>query len=148
MNKKTIRFKSLKDGAQLPAYQTEGAAGADIRACIGEDIIILEPGHRTLVPTGLSVEIPQEMQIEVRPRSGLALKHGVTVLNAPGTIDSDYRGELMVMLVNMGDKDFTVKTGERIAQIVFTSAVQQNMAWTTKVSKTSRGSGGFGSTGV
>jgi len=130
-----------------PAYQSEGSSGADLKACIREPMT-LRPGERALVPTGLAVEIPEGLEAQVRPRSGLAARHGVTVLNAPGTIDSDYRGEVKVILVNLGREDFIVKPGDRIAQIVFAPVVRVRFAFGEDVATTARGEGGFGSTGV
>jgi dUTP pyrophosphatase len=131
----------------LPEYQTEGAAGADLRALLPADIL-LKPGERVAVPTGLHLQIPAGYEGQVRPRSGLAARHGVTVLNTPGTIDSDYRGELMVILVNLGEADFRIRTGDRIAQIVFSPVVRVSFRRKDAVDDTRRGSGGFGSTGV
>ncbi|WP_137129918.1 dUTP diphosphatase [Rhizobium sp. FY34] len=134
-------------GLDLPAYETAGAAGMDIRAAI-EEPLTLCPGARTLVPTGFIFEIPQGFEVQVRPRSGLAFKHGVTCLNTPGTIDSDYRGEVKVLLVNLGEADFTIERGMRIAQLVVAPVVQASVIETTSTSDTARGVGGFGSTGV
>jgi dUTP pyrophosphatase len=131
----------------MPEYQSEGAAGADIRALLPADLV-LKPGERVLVPTGLHLEIPAGYEGQVRPRSGLAARHGVTVLNAPGTIDSDYRGELKVILVNLGEADFRIRTGDRIAQIVFSPVVRVSFRRKDTIDDTRRGSGGFGSTGV
>ena len=136
------------EGLQLPAYETIGSAGMDVRAAVPEgEPIILAPGERNMVPTGLSVAIPQGYEIQVRPRSGLAAKHGLTCLNTPGTIDSDYRGEIKVILVNLGQEAFTIQRGERIAQLVLapvTRLVWQNV---DTLDETDRGAGGFGSTG-
>ena len=131
----------------LPVYKTSGAAGADVCAFLKEDIVI-HHGEYTLVPTGLYFEIPEGYEIQVRPRSGLAFKNGVTVLNTPGTIDSDYRGELKVLLVNLGKEDFTVKSGDRIAQIILAPVTQADFVQAELLSQTERGEGGFGSTGV
>jgi dUTP pyrophosphatase len=131
----------------LPEYQSDGASGADVRALLPRDIV-LKPGQRALIPTGLHLEIPRGIEGQVRPRSGLAAKNGVTVLNAPGTIDSDYRGELKVVLVNLGDADFRISTGDRIAQIVFSPVSRVSFRRTDTTAETGRGSGGFGSTGV
>lgn len=131
----------------LPAYQTAGAAGLDLRAALADDEVLrLEPGRRALVPTGLRWAIPDGFEGQVRPRSGLALKHGVTVLNAPGTIDSDYRGELQVLLANLGDEAFEIRRGERIAQLVIAPVVRATLVL-DEVDATSRGAGGFGHTG-
>ncbi|MCG8272039.1 dUTP diphosphatase [Aquamicrobium sp. NLF2-7] len=147
----TVGFVRLPHAADLPlpAYESRGAAGMDLRAAIPEDrSILILPGKRALVPTGLIMEIPEGMEGQVRPRSGLALKHGITCLNTPGTIDSDYRGEVQVLLVNLGDEDFSVSRGMRIAQIIFAPVTQVRTEERTLASYTSRGSGGFGSTGT
>lgn len=137
---------TIKDGAIPPEYKTSGASGADICAFIGTPLVI-EPGKRCLVPTGIFVEIPEGFEIQVRPRSGLALKHGVTVLNSPGTIDSDYRGEIGVVLVNLGELPFTVENGERIAQLVVASSIRADFRLSENLSGTARGALGYGSTG-
>lgn len=131
----------------LPAYATEGAAGLDIRANISE-AIVLSPLERQLIPTGLFVAIPMGYEIQIRPRSGLAFKHGITVLNTPGTIDADYRGEIKVLLVNLSNAPFSIEPGERIAQMVL--AKHETLSWKTteELPSTERGAGGFGSTGV
>lgn len=136
------------DGLQLPAYETAGSAGMDVRAAVPEgEPMVLAPGERAMVPTGLSVAIPQGYEIQVRPRSGLAAKHGLTCLNTPGTIDSDYRGEIKVILVNLGQDAFTIQRGERIAQLVLAPVTR--LAWQAvdSLDATERGAGGFGSTG-
>jgi dUTP pyrophosphatase len=133
-------------GASLPEYGSEGASGADLCAHIESEITIA-PGARVLVPTGLRMQIPQGLEGQVRPRSGLAARSGLTVLNTPGTIDSDYRGEIKVILVNLGGADVTVRPGDRIAQIVFCPVVRVSFTMTEGLSETERGSGGFGSTG-
>ncbi|MBO7612258.1 MAG: dUTP diphosphatase [Treponema sp.] len=144
----TVKVKCVaSEGAVLPVYKTSGAAGADVCAFLKEDIVI-HHGEYTLVPTGLYFEIPHGYEIQVRPRSGLAFKNGVTVLNTPGTIDSDYRGELKVLLVNLGKEDFTVKNGDRIAQIILAPVTQADFVQAEFLSQTERGEGGFGSTGV
>ena len=135
------------EGLDLPAYETAGAAGMDIRAAVSEPLV-LQPGARMLVPTGFIFEIPQGFEIQVRPRSGLAFKHGVTCLNTPGTIDSDYRGEVKVLLINLGQEDFTIDRGMRIAQLVFAPVVQAQVQEVDTFNDTARGAGGFGSTGV
>jgi dUTP pyrophosphatase len=132
---------------RLPAYQSSGAAGADLHAHLAADVVI-PPRGRALVPTGLRVEIPPGFEGQVRPRSGLAAAHGVTVLNAPGTIDSDYRGEIQVILVNLGDGEFRVRDGDRIAQLVIAPVVRAGFSRVDEVGATWRGSGGFGSTGT
>jgi dUTP pyrophosphatase len=133
--------------ARLPAYQSAGAAGADLAAHLDDDLVIA-PGGRALVPTGLRLEIPTGYEAQVRPRSGLAISHGITVLNAPGTIDSDYRGEVQVILVNLGAEAFRVKPGDRIAQLVIAPVTQAGFVRAGGVGDTDRGSGGFGSTGA
>ena len=133
------------DGLTLPAYATEGAAGMDVLAA--EDVT-LQPGARHAVATGLSVGIPPGYEIQVRPRSGLALKHGISVPNAPGTIDSDYRGELKVILINLGASAFEVRRGDRIAQLVLAPVVRASWLKVDELDETARGEGGFGSTGV
>jgi dUTP pyrophosphatase len=135
-------------GLALPAYQSALAAGLDLLAAVPEDApVVLAPGKYALVPTGLSIALPPGYEAQVRPRSGLAAKHGVTVLNAPGTVDADYRGEIGVPLINHGDVPFTIRRGERIAQMVIASVVQAELIPVTTLSSTARGSGGFGSTG-
>lgn len=140
-------FTKLKEGALLPEYKTSGSAGADLRALI-EKPIILKPMQRCLIPTGLSVELPKGIELQVRPRSGLALKHGITVLNTPGTVDSDYRGELAVLLINLGNEDFKIENGDRIAQAVIAQAIQADFVQKDELSNTERGAGGYGSTGI
>ncbi|MEP4197015.1 MAG: dUTP diphosphatase [Aliishimia sp.] len=133
----------------LPAYETEGAAGADLRAnLLNKDAITLAPGARTLVATGLRLAIPHGYEVQVRPRSGLALKHGITLPNSPGTIDSDYRGPLGVIVQNGGDADFVITHGMRIAQMVVAPVVQAGFTITDELPDSGRGSGGFGSTGT
>ncbi|MDG4852958.1 MULTISPECIES: dUTP diphosphatase [unclassified Mesorhizobium] len=147
----TVGFVRLPhgEGLPLPAYESAGAAGMDLRAAVPEDRpLLILPGKRALVPTGLIVEIPEGMEGQVRPRSGLAFKHGLTVLNTPGTIDSDYRGEVKVLLVNLGDEDFAVTRGMRIAQIVFAAVTQVAGEERALAGGTARGAGGFGSTGT
>lgn len=140
-------FSVLKEGALLPEYQTAGSAGADLHAYLTEPVT-LNPMERKLIPTGLFVELPVGYELQVRPRSGLALKYGITVLNTPGTVDSDYRGELCVLLVNFGSEPFTVRNGDRIAQAVVAQAVQVSFVQTDALSKTGRGADGYGSTGI
>ena len=138
--------ESADQSQPLPGYATKGAAGMDLRANIAQTLVI-EPLGRALVPTGLRLEIPQGFEAQIRPRSGLALKFGVTLANAPGTIDSDYRGPLGVILMNLGDADFEVKHGDRIAQIVFAPVVQAVWDMVETLDETARGEEGFGSTG-
>ena len=136
-------------GLDLPAYETAGAAGMDLRAAVADgEPMVLSPGQRALVPTGFVFEIPAGFEAQVRPRSGLAFKHGITCLNTPGTIDSDYRGEVKVLLVNLGEADFTIERGMRIAQMVIAPAVQARVCEVSQAGATERGGGGFGSTGV
>jgi dUTP pyrophosphatase len=130
----------------LPAQATAGSAGADLRAAVGQEVI-LAPGERALVPTGFSVEIPSGWEGQVRPRSGLAVQFGLTLLNSPGTIDSDYRGEIRVLLVNLGAEPFTVRRGERIAQLVVAPAPRAHFVEVDELPASARGEGGFGSTG-
>ncbi|KRE01025.1 deoxyuridine 5'-triphosphate nucleotidohydrolase [Bosea sp. Root670] len=145
----TVLLQRLPHGADLPlpAYETAGAAGLDLRAAIGEPVM-LAPGARTLVPTGLAMQLPVGFEGQVRPRSGLALRHGVTVLNAPGTVDSDYRGEVSVVLINHGSEDFTVTRGDRIAQLVIAPVSHARLSEVETLDETARGAGGYGSTGI
>ncbi len=142
-----VQVKRLNNGAGLPmpAYETAGAAGMDICAAEGMN---LRAGKRAAIATGFAFAIPVGYEVQVRPRSGLALKNGITCLNAPGTIDSDYRGEIKVILANLGEEDFLIKTGDRIAQIVVAPVVQAAMVEVDALDTTARGAGGFGSTGV
>ena len=144
-----LAFRALSHFGELPlpAYATTGAAGMDIVAAVTEDLV-LAPGARSAVPTGLSMAVPAGHEVQIRPRSGLALRHGVTVANAPGTIDSDYRGEVKILLVNFGDAEFTVIRGMRIAQIVLAPVTRADPKLVDELDDTARGSGGFGSTGL
>ncbi|MBW3097618.1 dUTP diphosphatase [Pseudohoeflea sp. DP4N28-3] len=136
------------EGLQLPAYETRGSAGMDLRAAIaGEAPLTLEAGARLLVPTGLKMQIPDGFEAQIRPRSGLAYKHGLTCLNTPGTIDSDYRGEIKVLLINLGAEPFVIERGLRIAQMVIAPVVQLPLEVRLRLDDTARGEGGFGSTG-
>ena len=136
------------DGLELPAYETSGAAGMDLRAAVSDSAPIeLKPGERAIVPTGLRLAIPEGYEIQIRPRSGLAARHGITCLNTPGTIDSDYRGEVKVILVNLGDAPFTIGRAERIAQMVLAPVTQLTWNQVASLDETARGKGGFGSTG-
>ena len=136
------------DGLALPAYETEGAAGMDLRAAVPQDApVTLQPGERQMIPTGLSMAIPPGYELQVRPRSGLAAKHGLTCLNSPGTVDSDYRGELKVILINLGREAFVVQRGERIAQMVVAPVTRGVFEEMDVLPETVRGEGGFGSTG-
>ena len=152
MNTPTVRvgLKRLShgEGLPLPAYQTPGAAGIDLLAALPRDTkIVLEPGGRYLVQTGMAFDIPQDYEAQVRSRSGLARDHGVTVLNAPGTIDSDYRGEVLVLLINLGDEPFEIVRGARIAQLVVAPLAKAVLVETGELTATARASDGFGSTG-
>ena len=145
-----VDIRQLPHGAglALPAYQSAHAAGLDLLAAVPEaEPVVLMPGARALVPTGLTIALPPGYEAQVRPRSGLAAKHGVTVLNTPGTIDADYRGEIGVILINHGDAPFSIRRGERIAQMVVASVVRAELAPVETLAATERGSGGFGSTG-
>lgn len=144
-----VLIRRLPHAAELPlpAYATPDAAGADVAAAVKEDVV-LKPMERRAFPTGLVVAVPQGYEVQVRPRSGLALRHGVTVANGPGTVDSDYRGELMVILVNLGNESYTVKRGERIAQLVLAPVVHGTFTEREELPPSQRGSGGFGSTGA
>jgi dUTP pyrophosphatase len=136
------------EGLPLPAYQSADAAGLDLLAAVPEDRpVALAAGAYAMIPTGLVIALPSGFEAQVRPRSGLAAKHGITVLNSPGTIDADYRGEVCVLLINHGKESFTVRRGERIAQMVIAPVVQAELAVATSLTSTARGSGGFGSTG-
>jgi len=150
----TIRVSWLDDAdpsIALPQYETAGSAGADIRANFATDLrdcgLTLAPGGRALIPTGVRIEIPNGYEVQIRPRSGLALKHGITIPNAPGTIDSDYRGPLGVILMNLGTEPFNIAHGDRIAQMVIAPVVQAAFEVAADLSDTARGAGGFGSTG-
>lgn len=143
-----IKIKVVNKGnQQLPEYATPLSAGMDLRANIGEDIV-LKPMERRLIPTGLHIALPEGYEAQVRPRSGLALKYGITVLNSPGTIDADYRGEICVLLINLSDKDFTITDGERIAQMVIARHEQGEFVIVDELDTTLRGEGGYGHTGV
>lgn len=137
-----------RSGNEMPAYATEQSAGMDIRAWLPEGGVTLQPGERCLVPTGLYIALPAGYECQIRPRSGLALKHGVTLLNTPGTVDADYRGEIGVILVNLGQAPFTVENGERIAQMVMARYSKVTWESVDTLDDTERGAGGFGHTGV
>jgi len=147
----TVRVVRLPHAGDLalPAYQSDGAAGMDLLAAVdGRAPLRLASGARALVPTGLVLELPHGFEAQVRPRSGLALRHGITVLNSPGTIDCDYRGELQVLLANLGDAPFAIERGERIAQLVIQRVVRGELVEAVRIEPTKRGAGGFGSTGT
>ncbi|HPS56603.1 MAG TPA: dUTP diphosphatase [Spirochaetota bacterium] len=141
-----VRIK-LKPGAVIPGYQTGGSAGADLCAFV-EMPVVLQPGSTVLVPTGVFIEIPEGYEAQVRPRSGLALKHGITLTNAPGTIDSDYRGEIKIIMTNLGRDVFTVENGMRIAQLVFAKVYRGEFLETDRLNETARNEGGFGHSGI
>ena len=143
-----MKVKIVKNNPfNLPSYETKGSAGVDLQAYI-ESPIVLKPMERSLVPTGLFIELPEGYEAQVRARSGLAIKHGISLVNGIGTIDSDYRGEIKVILINLGDKDFTINNGDRIAQMVFIKHEQVDFELVEELEETQRGAGGFGHTGV
>ena len=141
-----VFIKKLNSSAQLPSYKTSGASGMDLMACI-DKTINLEPGKSCLVPTGLSVAFPKEYEIQIRPRSGLAAKNNISVLNTPGTIDSDYRGELKIILFNHSKVNFTINNNDRVAQMILTPIIKMELEESDKLPDSIRGEGGFGSTG-
>ena len=144
-----IRLLDHAKGLEVPKYQSAAASGMDLVAAIDENKpVVLQPGERQLIPTGLTMELPKGMEAQVRPRSGLALKNGITVLNSPGTIDADYRGEVSVVLINHGSEEFEIIRGSRIAQLVIAPVVQLEVLEVDELSATMRGSGGYGSTGT
>ena len=144
----TVQIKTLDhfEGLSVPKYMTEGASGIDLLAACREPVV-LQPGERVLVPTGIIISLPQDTEAQIRPRSGLAIKHGITLLNTPGTIDSDYRGEIQVIVINHGKEAFTVTRGMRIAQMVFATVVKAKLEEADNLDGTCRGAGGFGHTG-
>jgi dUTP pyrophosphatase len=144
-----VKIKKLpgNEDMALPRKMSEWASGFDLFAAVGEPVTI-RPGERALIPTGISISMPPELEAQVRPRSGLALRHGITCLNSPGTIDADYRGEIKVILINLGQEDFVVNRGERIAQLVFQTVPKVELTETDELDGTERGAGGFGHTGV
>ncbi len=146
----TIRVVPLPHaaGLALPAYETADAAGMDLRAAVEDSApVTLAPGHRAMIPTGLTIALPSGYEAQVRPRSGLAARHGVTCLNSPGTVDADYRGEVKVILINHGQEPFVIKRGERIAQMIIAPVTRADLKVVTELDETKRGAGGFGSTG-
>ena len=149
MDTLAVKFKRLEDSADmpLPSYGSEGSSGMDIRASVKEPIV-LKPGEIRLIPTGLTVSIPRGYEGQIRPRSGLALKHGIGVVNSPGTIDSDYRGEICIIVINWGEQPFTIRRGDRIAQMVITKVCRAGIAEVEVLDETQRGEGGFGHSGV
>jgi dUTP pyrophosphatase len=144
----TVKIRRLRQGGvnPLPAYMTTHSAGMDLYSEILDDILV-KPGERVLVPTGIAIELPDGYEAQIRPRSGLALKHGISLVNSPGTIDPDYRGEIGIILINLGSDPFTIKNGERIAQMVFTRFTRVHLTEVTQLDVTVRGDGGFGHTG-
>lgn len=147
MKKIDIKIKKLKDKAILPSYQTINSAGMDVSACLDEPII-LKPMQREIIPTGLAIELPKGYEAQIRARSGLSIKHGLTVVNGVGTIDSDYRGEIGVLIINLGDEDFCIEPGTRIAQMVIAKYEKINWQKSDDLGDTDRGAGGYGSTGI
>ena len=148
MDRIVIRLKRLEGAADvpLPCYMTAGAAGMDVCACVSEPVV-LKPGERAAIPTGLVFEVPPGYEVQVRPRSGLALKHGIACLNSPGTIDADYRGEIKIILGNLGQESFEIRRGDRIAQLVAGPVARATLETAEDLSETERGGGGFGHTG-
>ncbi len=148
-NQRKVLIKRISDefnDIELPGYSTDGSAGADLRAAVEEKLVI-QKGEIKLVPTNLMMEIPEGFEVQVRPRSGLAAKHGIGVLNSPGTIDSDYRGEVKVILFNFGEEDFTINRGDRIAQVILSKFYKMDISESDELNDSERGSGGFGHTG-
>lgn len=146
VNVEIIKLANAND-LSLPKYATDNSAGMDLMAAIDKDVII-KPLQRIMLPTGIKIALPDNFEAQIRPRSGLALKHGLTVLNTPGTIDADYRGEIAVILINLSNEDFIITRGMRIAQIIISQVAQANLIEVTELSETVRGTGGFGSTGI
>ncbi len=149
MKKIDVKIKRLSDkfsDIDLPSYSTNGSAGMDVRAAVADSLIV-KPMEVVLVPTDFSVEIPEGYEIQVRPRSGLAIKHSIAILNSPGTIDSDYRGEVKIILMNFGKENFVINRGDRIAQLVLAAVIQANLIETNNLKESMRGEGGFGHTG-
>lgn len=142
-----IKFFEHGKGLEIPHYMTEGSAGVDLRAAIDEDVV-LKPTERRLIPTGFAMALPKNFEAQIRPRSGLAYKNGITVLNSPGTIDSDYRGEVKVLLINLGNEDFVIERGARIAQMVIQQYKKAVFSVVDELDETDRSSGGYGSTGI
>lgn len=142
-----MEIRIVSKGGALPAYATEGSSGADLRAYIEEPITLM-PGERRLVPTGIFVEIPQGVEAQIRARSGLAIKHGIGLVNGVGTVDSDYRGEWNIPLINWGQEPYTIHSGDRIAQVIFSRYEKADFVSVSQISETQRGAGGFGHTGI
>ena len=143
-----IQYMKHQEGLERPSYKSDKASGMDLRAAIEEDNIVMEPGDRYLVPTGIKIQLPEGYEAQIRPRSGMAFKQGLTVVNAPGTIDNDYRGEIFVAMINLSGERQQIARGDRVAQIVICPFTQCTLMDTEELSETERGSGGFGSTGV
>ena len=148
MDKVVVKVQLISDGARLPVYGSSQAAGADLCACLGNQSLTIEPHKWAMVPTGIAIALPVGFEAQVRPRSGLAAKKGITCLNSPGTIDSDYRGEVKVILINHSDESFVINHGDRIAQMVIARHESASFEVVSSLDETERGSGGFGSTGV
>ncbi|MBJ6726753.1 dUTP diphosphatase [Geomesophilobacter sediminis] len=146
MNPLEIKIRRLRSASSIPRYMTDQAAGVDLHAALDEPYL-LEPGARALVPTGIAIEIPAGYEAQVRPRSGLALRHGIALVNSPGTIDADYRGEIGVIVINHGNEPFRIENGERVAQMVFAKVERCSFVEVEELNETGRGAGGFGSTG-
>lgn len=146
MDKINLKFKKFNDSVSLPCYQSEGASGMDLCAFLSESVT-LKPLERKLIPTGLKMELPQGYEAQVRPRSGMSIKHGITLVNCVGTIDEDYRGEICVPVINLSTEEFTINNGDRIAQMVIAPVTKAKIEVVTELSDTKRGEGGFGSTG-
>lgn len=144
----SVKIRRLRSASvnQLPCYMTAHSAGMDLYAELTDEIV-LSPGERALVPTGIALELPDGYEVQIRPRSGLALRHGITLVNSPGTIDPDYRGEIAVIVINHGTEPFSIKSGDRIAQMVFSRFIRVTLSEVTDLGETSRGEGGFGHTG-
>lgn len=148
MDKVVVKVQLISDGARLPVYGSSQAAGADLCACLGNQSLTIEPHRWAMVPTGISIALPEGYEAQVRPRSGLAAKKGITVLNSPGTVDSDYRGEVKVILINHSDESFVINDGDRIAQMVIARHEAASFEVVASLDETQRGAGGFGSTGI
>ena len=148
MDKVIVKVQKITKGARLPVYGSSQAAGADLCACLGNDTLVIDPHKWAMVPTGIAIALPVGFEAQVRPRSGLAAKKGITVLNSPGTVDSDYRGEVRVILINHSDEPFVIKDGDRIAQMVVARHESACFEVVESLDETERGAGGFGSTGV
>ena len=145
---KELKINIVSRSGRMPSYETEGSAGADLRAWLPDGPITLQPGERRLIPTGLFVELPPGIEAQIRARSGLSIKHGITMINGVGTVDSDYRGEWNVPLVNLGQEPYTIQDGDRIAQMVLAKYEQADFCLASAINETERGAGGFGHTGV